>query len=364
MRARLRLANWSAAQAQGVGAALLSAVVLGLAPTFGKQAMLAGTPPLSVVALRTVFAMVALWSLFALFGRRYLYIYPVGLAGCLLAGVVNGLGSLMYYTGLGRLDASLAQLLYTLYPIFLTLFARLDGQSISRFTLLRTLVALSAVYLLTRSGHAETEWLGALLMLGAGALYAAHLAVNQRVLYDVPAPTVALYTISGMALTVAVGYLAAGRPALPPNPAAWEAVLLLTLVTVISRLSLFMGVKRLGGVQAALLGLSELLVTVLSALVLLGERLAPAQWAGAGLMALSILLVVGEKGLGVLPAPKPWLPLVSARGAGPLPPRRGEGVPPGAGVVPREAEPARAALPGAIGDAPSGPPLAAHTEHR
>jgi|SRR5688572_1234730 drug/metabolite transporter (DMT)-like permease len=313
MLERLKPSNWSKAQAQGVSAALLSAVVLGLSPTFGKQAILAGTPPISVVALRTVFAMLALWSVFALLRRRYLYIYPIGLFGCLAAGFINGLGSLMYYTGLGRLDASVAQLLYTLYPLFLTLFARLDGHTISRFTLFRTLLALGAVYLLTRSGHLETDWLGALLMLGASLFYAAHLAVNQRVLYDVPAPTVALYTLTAMAATVGVGYLLAGAPAMPPTPAGWQAVLLLTVVTVISRLSLFMGLKRLGGLQTALIGLSELLVTVLSALVLLGETLAPAQWLGAGLLALSILLVVREKRLGVLPVPKPWLPLVTAR---------------------------------------------------
>ena len=312
MLERLKPSNWSRTQAQGVSAALLSAVVLGLSPTFGKQAMLAGTPPISVVALRTLFAMLALWVVFALFRRQYLYIYPVGLYGCLAAGLINGLGSLMYYTGLGRLDASLAQLLYTLYPIFLTLFARLDGHNISRLTMFRLLLALLAVYALTRTGHLETDWAGALLMLGAGAFYAAHLAVNQRVLYDVPAPTVAVYTLTAMAVTVSVGYLLAGAPVMPPTPAAWEAVLLLTLVTVISRLSLFMGLKRLGGLQTALIGLSELLVTVLSALLLLGEKLAPAQWLGAALLAGSILLVVREKGLGVLPVPKPWLPLVSA----------------------------------------------------
>jgi drug/metabolite transporter (DMT)-like permease len=223
-----------------------------------------------------------------------------------------------------------------MYPLFLTLFARLDGNHISRFTLFRMVLALGAVYLLTRSGHVETDWLGALLMLLAGLFYAAHLAVNQRVLYDVPAPTVALYTLTAMAVTVGVGYALAGAPAMPPTSMGWQAVLLLTLVTVISRLSLFMGLKRLGGLQTALIGLSELLVTVLSALLLLGETLAPAQWLGAALLAVSILLVVREKGLGILPVPKPWLPLVStglgrqpAPPAPPPVPSAGEPPPPG-----------------------------------
>lgn len=77
-----------------------------------------------------------------------------------------GLAHVLYR--LGRLDASLAQLLYTLYPIFLTLFLRLEGHAASRFTLFRLAMALVAVYLLTGRGPAQTDWLGAGLMVGAG----------------------------------------------------------------------------------------------------------------------------------------------------------------------------------------------------
>jgi drug/metabolite transporter (DMT)-like permease len=319
MLARLRTHGLSSSQAQGVYAALASAVVLGLAPIFGKQAILAGAPPLSVVMLRTELAMASLWVIFLLFLRRYLAIYPFGLASCLAAGVINGLGSLMYYSGLGRLDASLAQLLYTLYPLFLTLFSRLEGHAISRATLLRLALGLAAVYLLTRHGPLQPDWLGAALMLAAGFMYAAHLAVNQRVLYDVPAPTVALYTLSAMAITVTLGYFAAGAPALPRTGVAWQPILMLTAVTLLSRLFLFSGLKRLGGVQTALIGLSELLVTVLAALILLGEKLTAIQWLGAAILAASVLLVVREKDLGARPYPRPWAPFLRF-GLRPTPP--------------------------------------------
>lgn len=334
MRTRWTPRHWDGGQAQGISAALLSAVVLGLAPIFGKQAILAGTPPLSVVALRTVAATAGLWLIFAVARRRYFYIYPVGLLGCLAAGAINGVGSLMYYSGLGRLDASLAQLLYTLYPVALTLFARLQGHNISGLTVFRMALALAAVGLLTQQGGGPVDWLGVGLMLGAGILYAAHLVVNQRVLYDVPAPTVALYNLTAMAVTVSVGYLLAGAPALPPTAGAWEAVLLLTLVTVVSRLSLFMGVKRLGGVQTALIGLSELLVTVLCALALLGESLSAVQWVGAALLAASVLLVVRERGLGPPPAAKPWAGLLGQARLPGLPPVEDDAPPPAPGRRP------------------------------
>lgn len=310
---RLKPQHWEARHWQGISATLISALVLGLAPIFGKMAMNAGTQPITVVALRTVFAAGLLWVLYAIFWRQYIYVYPAGLIGCLMAGVINGVGSLMYYTGLGRLNASVAQLIYMLHPILLTLFLRIEGHQVNPLTTFRLVIAIAAVYLLTQTGHTDTDWFGAILMIASGALYALHLTVNQRVLYDMPAPTVTLYTLTAMAGTVAIGYMIAGRPPLPPNVSAWYAVLALTVSTSISRLTLFLGVKKLGGVQAALLGLSELLITVLSAAIFLKETLTSAQWTGVGLLALSIFLVVRDKSLGILPPPRPWLQIIAAR---------------------------------------------------
>ena len=45
------------------------------------------------------------------------------------------------------------------------------------------------------------------MMIGAAVLYAMHLPINQRVLYEVPAPTVALYTLLSMSAVVIPAYL-------------------------------------------------------------------------------------------------------------------------------------------------------------
>ena len=80
-------------QITGIGAALASALFLGLAPVFGKQAIMLGFSPLAVVALRTSMAAGLLLIIVAIFRRPYLFIYPAGLLGCGLAGALNGLGS-------------------------------------------------------------------------------------------------------------------------------------------------------------------------------------------------------------------------------------------------------------------------------
>ena len=128
----------------GINAALISAFFLGLAPIFGKQAIAMGVSPYAVVAFRTLFATILLFVMMLIFQRKYLYIYPAGLIGCLLAGVINGIGSIFYYNALGKIDAGLGQMLYLLYPFFVAFWMFLDRQSISRMTLIRMVIAIPA----------------------------------------------------------------------------------------------------------------------------------------------------------------------------------------------------------------------------
>ena len=92
---------------EGIFAALSSAVFLGFTPVFGKLAINFGFSPLAVVAFRTSMAAGLVFLFVILFYRSYLYIFPVGLLGCILAGLINGLGSILYYMALNRLNASI-----------------------------------------------------------------------------------------------------------------------------------------------------------------------------------------------------------------------------------------------------------------
>lgn len=275
----------------GITAAFSSALFLGFAPVFGKLAITQGFSPFAVVALRTGFAAGILLLVIGVFYRQYLYIFPVGLAGCVLAGSINGLGSLLYYLALERLNASVGQLLYSLYPFFVAIWLTLDHQPPSRLTFFRIGLAAIAVFFLTRMPDQSVDLTGVFLMIGASILYAMHLPINQRVLFEVPAPTVALYTLLSMSAVVIPAYLLFDR-AWPEINTPWLPVLGLTFVTISSRIALFLGVKKIGGMQTALLGLAELLIAILFSNIWLGENLSPLQWLGAIGLGLSLLLVM------------------------------------------------------------------------
>ncbi len=289
----------AANRAKGVAAALLTPVLMGMAPIFGKLALRSGVDPYTLTALRTCLAALALWVIFALFYRRYLYIFPAGLIGTVAVGAINGLGSLLYYNGLLLLDnASLAQLLNMLYVVFVMLLTRFYGHQISKLSLLRIALALTAVYLLVAptEGYARPplHWAGVGLLIGAAFAYALHAFLSQRVMYEMPAPTMALYALTWMGATVLLARLVYGvlfplrwEPVVPDG---WWFVMGLTLVTAVGRVTLFAGVRTLGSLQTLLLNVGELGVTLLAAFMWLGERMTPIQWVGMAVLVLSMML--------------------------------------------------------------------------
>lgn len=281
-------------QGLGIVAALSSAIFLGMNPVLGRWGILTGFSPLLVVAIRTGLAALMMLTYLVIFKRQFLYIFPVGLFGCFLAGALNGFGSLLYYQALGSLPASVGQLLYSLYPLFVALFTFLDKQPVSRLTFIRVGIASIAVFLLIGADGVNAPLPAVLMMLGAAILYALHIPINQRVLYEIPAPTVTLYTLLSMSLVAIPFYLAFDR-ALPLPGASWTPVILLTLVTFVSRFTLFLGIKNIGGLQAALLGLSELFITIILGHYILKESLTTLQILGAVILGVSMLLVALEK---------------------------------------------------------------------
>ncbi len=273
-------------QLNGIYSALMASLLLGWAPILGKFAYRAGVAPLTLAALRSLVAALLLWTFYLIFWRPLIRGRWVEILSCLMVGVINGMGSLFYYGGLQRLDASRASLLNALYPVWVIFFLAASGQPIMKLTLLRLLVSLFGAVLVTAPWATVNapDFLGVMLMLASSAIYAWHLVMSQWILSDVRPRTATLYVITGMALTVGVARLMSGEVIQWSVPAGWQAIVALGVTTALSRMAMFLSLERLGGVQTAILSLMELGVSLALAFLLLGEWLSWEQWLGAILL--------------------------------------------------------------------------------
>jgi drug/metabolite transporter (DMT)-like permease len=280
------------ADLKGVLAVFTTPLFLGVAPVFGKLAINADADPFTVAALRTVTAVVFLWVIYALFFRKYIFIYPAGLMGCIVIGIINGIGSLFYYSGLDLLDASLVQLINGMYLAFAVLLSRIGGQRADRRTLVRVLLAMIALLMITGLGTQGINWTGVGLMLGSALMFAGTLIFGQYVLFEMPAPTAALYYLTTMAVIVSMVWLAVSEvPSPEVMQSALPPIIALGVTTALSRLVMFAGVKLFGGMQTAIVAIMEIAVALVFSFAILGDRLSNLQWMGVAVLFSGILLI-------------------------------------------------------------------------
>ncbi len=281
---------------RGIRNTALSSFFLGWAPILGKLAYAQGVTPFTLAAFRTLVAVFLLWAWYLLLRREWLSRLNWGeLVGCIAVGAINGIGSLLYYSGLSRLDASLASFLNTLYLLWVVLFLAASGQPVGRLTLVRMGLAIGGVYLLTGGARGEPNWLGAMLMVASAATFGWHLVMGQWLLADVPSQAATPYILTSMAATVGLARALQGKPVEAISSGGWGAIIALGATTAVSRLLMFAGLRRLGGIETALISLLELLVSLGLAFLLLGERMTPLQWVGGGVLIFSVLLGAREE---------------------------------------------------------------------
>lgn len=286
-----------AAQLSPRRALLGSALVVLVALAFTSSVILArlaydaGSDAVTVLALRYSVAATLLYIYFLLRGHAPWLPRPLGARA-------SGIGLLVAIYAYGYLGAvqyipvSLAVLVFYTYPLLTGLAARLFEREALRPSKLAALgVGLLGVALavgVTLRGL-DARGLG-LAVLGAVG-FAATIILSQRTMRAAGSLGVTFY----INLTAALAYVAVGLFrggfALPGTTAGWHALLAMPLFFSVGITGFFAAVSLVGGVKAATIMNAEPVFTVLGAVLVLGEHLAPLQLAGAALVVLAIFLV-------------------------------------------------------------------------
>ena len=270
--------------------AVLAVLSVSVAPVLVKTALGAVADPVTLLALRLLVATIAFWCIFPILWPGVLHIDRRGLLICAAVGAANAGSMLCYYVALARINASLAHMVFSLYPIAALLLLALRGEPITLLRVGSLGLGLLGVYLLIGPGG-QVDLLGAGLVLVAAVLYPLHMALVQWHLGSYRSQTVALYVVTSMAAILILVRLFSFRPWQPMPAVGWVVVFVTGLLsTVVARVALFAGIKRIGSGRSALLGPVETLLTVLWAVLFLGERLLPEQWLGGTVVLIAGLL--------------------------------------------------------------------------
>lgn len=201
-----------------------------------------------------------------------------------------------YYKTISLTNVATAILLAYLAPIFLTLHAGLVlGRWPPRGMLAAIGLAIGGCFILVKGYDMAILRLnlpGLLFGLATAAAFAAFTVTSQRAMRRYDTWTVLLYGYGIATLVWWVAFppwrlLAAGYPL-----RLWGAFLLLALVGTLIPFGLFVrGLAYLSATQATIVSTLEPVVAGIAAYLVLGEAMAPVQYAGALLVLVAVVLV-------------------------------------------------------------------------
>jgi drug/metabolite transporter (DMT)-like permease len=270
-----------------------SATGFGTLAIFAKLAYASGLGTEQTLAFRFLLAAIGMLLLAVVIGQNPLRLNRNQLVTLLaLGGLVYTGQSLTYFVALRSLPASLVVLIAYIYPSLVVvagwLFLR---RSVSKWHWIALAASFAGVAMLVGGTRFEFSW-AVVLAIASPTIYTGYILIGERVMTSVPAVAASAVIMSGAALAFCLLAALNHELALPRNASGWAVGIGIALFPTMLAISLFMaGLPRVGAARAALLSTVEPVITVLLAVVLLGDRLSAAQVGGGVLVLLAVIVV-------------------------------------------------------------------------
>ena len=260
---------------------------------FAKLAYASGLGTEQTLAFRFLLASIGMLVLAVVIGQNPLRLNRKQLVTMLaLGGLIYTGQSLTYFVALHSLPASLVVLIAYIYPSLVVvagwLFLR---RTVSRWHWLALAASFAGVALLVGGTRFEFSW-ALVLAIASPTIYTGYILIGERVMTSVPAVAASAVIMSGAALAFCLLAALNHELALPRNANGWAVGVGIALFPTMVAISLFMaGLPRVGAARAALISTVEPVITVVLAVVLLGDRLSAVQVVGGVLVLLAVILV-------------------------------------------------------------------------
>jgi drug/metabolite transporter (DMT)-like permease len=272
---------------------VVSAISFGTLSIFAKLAYSAGLGTEQLLAFRFVLAALGMLLLAFVIGQN-----PFRLsrrqATSLLAvgGVMYTAQALTYFIALRTLPASLCVLIVYIYPSLVVIGAWIFlGRRVSRWHVGALVASFAGVILLVGGAQFQLG-VGLIFAFIAPLMYTAFILVSERVMTAVPPVAASAVMMSGTAVVLSAIAAAQGQLVLPSTADSWAISVGIAVVPTMIAISLFLaGLPRIGAARASLISTLELVVTVVLAILLLGDRFSPLEAVG-GVLVLGAVVVV------------------------------------------------------------------------
>jgi len=270
----------AAPQRIGIAFSILSSLSYGSAPVFVRWAYDAGAVPLTLLALRYVIASVAIAAALLLSGRSFAM--PAGRPfGGVIAGVFFSIMAYSYLLAIQRIPVSLAALLVFTYPLPVALLGRLRGEPLRPARIVAIAAAFVGLAVALGVEIGELDLLGIASATVCSFTYAFGVFYFGDATRGADPMVVTLHaTATAAAIFVPLAMLDGSLTLVPGTTLGLVGVAGVSLTYLAGVLTFFAALIRIGPMKAALLAQLEPVVSILSAVLILGEQLSLVQTLG------------------------------------------------------------------------------------
>ncbi|MCL5257582.1 MAG: DMT family transporter [Chloroflexi bacterium] len=272
-------------QRLGYAAVVMSALGYGTSWVFMKWLYGSGLEPMQLLSNRYLFATPVMWLILLAATRGRPRLARKDIAPLFAVGLINAGTEIALAFALVRLDASLVSVLFYTYPVIVSGMAVvLFSESLNRFRVMALSFIVAGTILVAQLNPfqpMQLSGLGVILALTA-ALACAIFSLSTQSLGATSGPLeMTTLTVSFAAVSLIImkppTYLFDGSV----NPDMWPAIVALSILCTAVPLSCFVvGVSMIGASNTSIAATLEPVVAVVSAFIVLGERLVPLQILG------------------------------------------------------------------------------------
>lgn len=282
---------------RGVMAVVASALALSTMGIFGKIAFGYGLDPLNLVTLRALVAFATLLVALSLIRGRLPRLQPAHLVLFALLGLVGiSVNYASFFLALQHTSVSMAIVLVYTYPAFVmlgsVLFLKESFTARKALALAFTFVGCILITEAYNTAALQLNWIGGILGLTASVTKAIYTLTSKRALAHYDPWTTVLFAFGFGALFLTIGSVATGKFSIDLSAEAWLIILAIAWIPTLIGYSLFVvGLKFLEASEASIIATLEPVTAMLLSAYILGEQIAPVQFAGVAAVISGIVLL-------------------------------------------------------------------------
>lgn len=275
----------------GVFLIVVSAVSFSAMPIFACLAYDAGANPVTVLFLRFTIASIIMAIVMAV--QRIPIPRGRTLVTLILMGAIGYVSlSFTYFSALTMAPVGLVVILLYLYPSFVTLQAALFlNIPITKIKITALLLSFAGIVLVVGLDFGGAQTLGVALGVASAVLFSIYMIVASKVISKTDSFSAS--TIVIIAAAVVFGIIVAVKGVkFPTTFNGWISVFAISLIsTALGFVTLFAGLKRIDPANASMIFTLEPVVSVVLAVIVLGEAMGPVKIFGGMMILVAATLV-------------------------------------------------------------------------